>query len=242
MDHALLILILMSAAGQAQSPPDREVGGWQVLSSLNSLEVTSVHQVGASGQIRFTLKNVSAKPIMGAAISADRSAGPADHHMDWSDSSGGPLAPGAEEETSEFVKPETPHIIRLFAVLFDDGSWEGEKAQADLMFYLTMGQMLERERVFRLLQRAGPALASVQGLTQLSDQLAGRFSSPEAAFEAETGSSLPGLDIRVFASAADLASRRASDRSECRPGGWGARDRRGHALPRDPGRRVPAAL
>lgn len=120
--------------------------GWDIKAQTTAIVLDAVDE--SQGTVAtFTFRNASQRTVAAFAVSFD-----SDHHFyaDFFETQKGGLAPGEVHKAG--VGFGGPRSLEISAVLFEDSTGEGSKRYIDRMRYNQIGQMIETERLNRLLQ------------------------------------------------------------------------------------------
>jgi len=164
------------------------LGGWSTAFAPNTLELAEVKQ--NDRLTLFVLKNVSGKHITAFAV---RLSSATTHSTDFFEAQDD-LEPGASNSlTVGKSEPSADHILRLSAVIFGDGTTEGEPDALDGIRGRRLGLSVEIERVTGILSLV--ANADAPSVAALKARIGNLPQSPEDAIASVREVQLPGVDI-----------------------------------------------
>lgn len=126
---------------------------------VSAVQLVRIEQVGstpAGPLLTFHLKNISSKSISAVVVITPDGG---THLGDYFGSD--PLVPGATYSftTVDRYAPATERILRIPALVFSDGTAEGDPGEIEYIKALRLGIVLETERINRVLESFGPEKA-----------------------------------------------------------------------------------
>ena len=167
--------------------------GWQVINATKALDLVQVDE--SEKFATFHLRNISSEVITAFATSFDppESGDTITDSQDCSDDEPSCLAPGAVFEL-RWGPPQSleRHPLRILAVVFQDGTFEGFRARVDFIMFRRLGLAWERERLKGVFAGHVEQDLDDAGLERLTEKIGQRPASLATAIRSLEGVYLPG--------------------------------------------------